>query len=129
MKVWIKVPYHLKTLWIFGGTELEGNPVVHVNSNELKSIISIAIDFQNNKIEAISQVDVSSQLFEELFHQSQKKPEEGLPLIDFTSVNEEFYNILDEYDVALKKVMSLIRSRFHIVGIADDLIECDEPFF
>ena len=30
MKVWIKVPYHLKTLWIFGGTELEGNPVVHV---------------------------------------------------------------------------------------------------
>ena len=49
MKVWIKVPYHLKTLWIFGGTELEGNPVVHVNSNELKSIISIAIDFQNNK--------------------------------------------------------------------------------
>ena len=79
MKVWIKVPYHLKTLWIFGGTELEGNPVVHVNSNELKSIISIAIDFQNNKIEAISQVDVSSQLFEELFQQSQKNLKKDFP--------------------------------------------------
>jgi hypothetical protein len=129
MKVWIKAPYHLKTLWIFGGTEFEENPVFHVNSDKFKTKISIAIDFKNKKIEAISQVEVSSQLFEELSHQSQKKPEDGLPLIDFSAVSGEFYNILDEYDVAIKKVISLIRSRFQIVGIADDLIERDEPFF
>jgi len=129
MKIWLKVPYNLKTLWIFGGTEFEQNPLLRLNSNELKSIISFTLDFENKKIEAISQVDVSDQLFEEISHQSQKKSEEGLPLLDFTSVSEEFYNILDEYDAALRMVISLIRSRFHIVGIADDLIERDEPFF
>ena len=129
MKIWIKTSYHLKTLWIFGGTEFGKNPIIQVNSNKLKTIIFFTIDFKNEKIEAISQVDVSSQLFEELLHQSQKKPEEGLPLLDFTSVSEEFYNILDEYDATLRMVISVIRSRFHIVGIADDLIERDEPFF
>jgi len=129
MKVWIKAPYRLKTLWIFGGTEFEKNPVLYVISNKLKSKISITIDFENEKIEAISQVDVSDQLFEELSHQRQETLEEGFPLIDFASVSGEFFNILDEYDTSLKNVISLIRSRFHIVGISDDLIERDDTFF
>lgn len=87
------------------------------------------MDFENKKIEAISQVDVSDQLFEELSHHIPKTLEDGFPIINFASASGEFFNILDEYDDALKNVISLMRARFHIVGIADDLIERDEPFF
>jgi hypothetical protein len=127
MKIWLKVPYYLEITRKFEGTEFAEPPVLSIKSKKINSTVNTSLDFESGKVEAVSQIEISTQLFEELSRQCKKNPDQGLPCLDFIpQVRDEFYNILNEFDFAIKKVISIMRSRFHIIGISDNIVDRDE---